>query len=175
MSTHVAKAMKPIFSLKTGFGLVIKKPKRKQIAAVLKVLPAVDKDSDYLILNKNGKAFRGISQTYMQTRPQRKPEYEEMFLVEHRDGVAGRHYCGYIEAGAPVAALFISYRRDDDAWREMLVWRDISFKFDDLRAALPPEELAASYFPEGEWEKGLELKEQRDGAFWEDWNENLPS
>jgi len=138
------------------------------MATVLHQLPSISED-DYAILDRTDEASQGASISYMQGRPHRTPQYEGMFLIEHRDGVAGRHFGGHIEADR-VSAAFESYLKGDHAWRDMLVWRDITFKFDDLRALLPPEEFAASFFPEGEWEEGLENKEQRDDAFWKVWD-----
>lgn len=156
----------PAFLLTTPLHSEIANPTAQQIEVVLRKLPTADPDEDYLILNKLGAEFCGISITYLQTRPHRAPKYEGMFLIEYRDGVAGRHFSGAVEADA-VAAVFESYLNDNGAWQEMLVWRDISFRFDDLRAALPAEEFAASFFPEGQWQESLKEKELHDKKFWE--------
>jgi hypothetical protein len=158
----------PAFLLTTPIHLDIENPTAQQIADLLQKLPVTDPNDDYLILNKPGAEFCGISVTYLQTRPHRAPKYEEMFLIEYRDGLAGRHFRGAIKVDA-VAKVFESYLNDDGAWLEMLTWRDISYQFDDLRAALPAEEFAASFFPEGQWEESLEKKKQRDensGNYW---------
>ncbi len=102
----------------------------------------------------------------MQTHPHDEPVYEGDFVVEYRDGLTGRHYESFVRVDA-VVELFASYLDNDNLWRDLTVWRDISHRFEDLRALMPLEELADSYFPAGEWERTMEEKQQRDEAFWD--------
>lgn len=164
-------ATSPEYQLVTPLQPNIQNPTLQQIAEVVNALPAADPDvvsnhSDYLIINKLGEDCEQVIGSYMQSRPVRGHGYAGMFLVEYRDSKSARHYKSYVEAGAPLLAVFESYLKDDGLWRELAVWRDISFQFEDLRALLPPEEFAASFFPDGEWEAGLETKKQHDEKFW---------
>jgi hypothetical protein len=127
--------MKPCFTLSTAESIEAPAPTFEQIQSELKRLPDLE-DDDYLILERADASSHGISASYLQTRPDRSPEYEGVFLVEFRDGVVGRHCESHVEAGAPLLALFASYLACDGAWREMTAWNDISHQFDDLRAAI---------------------------------------
>jgi hypothetical protein len=168
--------MTPVFVLVTPLQADIKNPTIQQIADLVAVLPhaipnLIQEGGDFLILEKQIlekqiPTLEDINSSYMQARPHREPKYEGVFLIEVRDGVAGRHYAGHLEA-AFVPAVFESYLQDDDTWRELLVWRDISFCFEALIPSLPPEELASSFFAEDEWKAALAAKKERDDEFWD--------
>lgn len=140
-------------------------PTREQVAELLAGLPALPYNN-FLIVERTDAASRTVSISYLQTHPHSKPAYEGDFVIEYRDGVTGRHYKSYAAANV-VTEIFSSYLRDDDLWRQAALWRDISHQFEDLCVLLPPEELVSSYFPDGEWQKALDAKRQRDEAFWD--------
>lgn len=160
--------MSPTFLLKTAT-FFESEPTPEKVKELLERLPALPFDN-FLIVERTDAESKGVSGSYLQTHPHKEPVYEGDFLVEYRDGLSGRHYKSYISA-ATVVELFTSYLDNDDRWRELAVWRDISHEFEDLCALLPPEELAASYYPDGEWENALDEKRQRDTAFWQQFDE----
>ena len=131
--------MQVTFTLTTGTLDQFPDPSWAQIVEVLRDLPEVEED-DYLILARTDELSRGVSVSYLQTRPYRKPEFQGKFLIEFRDGVLGRHFYDYVES-AELTALFESYFSADNQWRDMAQWQDISDCFEDLRAAAPPEKL----------------------------------
>ena len=148
----------------------IENPTREEIVGVVEALPTDATSNDYAILEKNHDPASVLSASYLQARPHRRPRYEGVFLVEYRDGQKGRHFAGHLEAER-VADLFLGYRFQDPLWSEIVVWRDISYRFEDLHDFLSPEELASSFFSEGEWEQNLKDKAERDRLFWQDWYE----
>ncbi len=75
-----------------------------------------------------------------------------------------------MEAGPTLVHIFKSYLAQDNAFENLIIWRDISARFEDLRRHLPDSESAASYFPEGVWEATLQDKERRGEAFWQAWD-----
>ncbi len=156
--------MSPTFALKTS-AIYEQNPTPERVAHFLNGLPLLPEDN-FLIVDRTDAPSQGISVSYMQTHPHDEPVYEGDFVVEYRDGLTGRHYESFVRADA-VVELFTSYLGNDNLWRELTVWRDISHWFEDLRALMPLEELADSYFPEGEWERTMEEKQQRDEAFWD--------
>ncbi|BCM93993.1 hypothetical protein IAD21_05888 [Abditibacteriota bacterium] len=149
----------------------VEDPPNEQIIDVIAALPADTSGNDYVILEKKDEAPGALTESYLQARPTRHPRYEGVFLVEYRDGLVGRHFGGHLEA-EHVTDLFLNYRYGNPRWNETVVWRDISYRFEDLHPFLSPEELASSFFSEGEWEQNLKEKAERDRQFWEDWYEN---
>ncbi|RYX81349.1 hypothetical protein EON83_24495 [bacterium] len=143
-------------------------PTNELIIEAIEALPTDKSRNDYVILEKKEYDPQAVTESYLQARPTRHPHYEGVFLVEYRDGHAGRHFGGHLEAER-VPDLFLNYRYGDPKWSEAVVWRDISYRFKDLQAHLSPEELTSSFFPEGEWEQSLKAKAQRDREFWDEW------
>lgn len=107
-------------------------PPIEQVLALLAGLPALPHDN-FLVMERLGAQTRGVSESYLQTHPQDEPVYEGDFVIEYRDGVTGRHYRNIIASNA-VAEVFVSYLNEDDRWRELIVWRDITHWFEELRA-----------------------------------------
>ncbi len=148
----------------------IENPTNKEICEVLESLPRDTSRNDYVILEKKDGDSRAVTASYLQARPTRHPRYEGVFLVEYRDGLRGRHFGGHLEAER-VPDLFINYRIEDPRWGEAVIWRDMSYRFEDLHPYLSPEELSSSFFSEGEWRQHLKDKAERDRQFWKDWYE----
>lgn len=146
----------------------IENPTNEEIVEVVEALPTDTSRNDYVVLEKVD-AARSLTASYLQARPTRHPRYEGVFLVEYRDGLSGRHFAGHLEAER-VGDLFVKYRHEFPSWGETVVWRDISYRFEDLHPFLSPEELTSSFFSQGEWEQNLKDKAERDRQFWAEWN-----
>jgi hypothetical protein len=157
--------IKPEFVLTLGTGITCDDPSIGQIAAYLRELPFYRQDRNYLILDKVGIEGDETTVAFMQARPYDNP-YQGTFVVEYRDGAAGRQYCAGVDEGAALENIFASYLAQDGAWKEMAVWRDMSYRFADLRARMPESELTESYFTQQEWEEAAEKRKDSSFEFW---------
>lgn len=158
------------FILKTATINDSKNPTPQQIAENVEHLPLLPRDN-FLIVERTDSETQGISASYLQAGLQDRVVYKGLFRIEYRDGLAGRHYVGFVEAGALVIEVFASYLNDDDLWRELVLWRDISNQFEDLRATLPPEELTALISPDSQPGKSTKEKRKCDKEFWHQFEE----
>ena len=95
-------------------------PTIQEIAGIVELLPWFPED-DFMIVDRVDSQAQDCGESYLQTFPQNIPVYAGLFVIEYRDGVAKRHYEGFIEAGAPLVEMFASYLNDDNLWRDAVV------------------------------------------------------
>jgi hypothetical protein len=86
---------------------------------------------NYLILDMKGIEGDITTVAFIQARPHDNP-YQGTFVVEYRDGALGRQYKAGVDEVPVLENIFRSYLAQDGAWKEMAVWRDMSYQFDDL-------------------------------------------
>ncbi len=132
--------MATTFILKTATINDSKSPTSQQIAEIVEHWPLLPREN-FLIVERTDAQAQGIRTSYLQARLQDASVDEDLFRIDYRDGLARRHYMGFVEAGALVIEFFASYLKDDDLWRELVLWREISHVFAELKATLSPEEL----------------------------------
>lgn len=127
--------------LRTGLWPQIDTPNDEALESVIRTLSQITADDDFVIYSSEEKP-----NDYLQARP----DTEDTFRVEYRDWSIKRHYKRNTVPVDVVIALFHSYRRQDGAWRDMVVWQDISDCFDDLRRkprpVLPRKATPPSWF-----------------------------
>ncbi|MFN3650536.1 MAG: hypothetical protein ACK47B_13240 [Armatimonadota bacterium] len=112
-------------TLTCGILPAVEDPDEADLLRTLKAVLTTDLDEDYLILQASEEPCR-----YLQARR----DWTDSFLVEYRDGAAGRHFRYNTASPALTQSLFLSYLRGDDQWRTAVLWRDISDAFEDLRS-----------------------------------------
>lgn len=110
--------------VKTGTGLRIDNPKWEAIVKILRTLPNLPNDHNYMVYEASNEPC-----SYIQARPE---EGKETFNVEYRDGKAKRHFARDNICFCEVVVMFRSYHIQDNKWRKMGEWEDISqhFTFD---------------------------------------------
>ena len=147
------------------------RPGIEQIKVGLAALTEVDPAGNFLVLETDA-LERGDGLLYMQTAVGTRTDYQCLFRVEYQDGVAGRHYFTWVTNSAVLVGLFGSYLARDDAFLDMVIWRDMSHLIRSLKRQMPPHELAASFWPDGEYECYVQKRERMDRELLKLWEES---
>ena len=182
------------FTLKSSVLGLATRPGIEQIKQGLAALTEVEPAGNFLVLNTDalkwgdgllymqttvgtvallhGRRPNGASLLYMQTTVGTRTDYQCLFRVEYHDGVAGRHYFTWVTNSAILVGLFGSYLARDDAYLDMVIWRDMSHLIRSLKRQMPPAELAASFWPDGEYERYVQKRERMDKELTKAWKES---
>jgi len=119
-------AGREVMYVKTGLWPQINEPKVSDLERIIRTLLYVTVNDDYIVYTATNEPC-----SYMQARP----DAEDTFRVEYRDGVAQRHFKKNNVPVEDVITLFQSYRRQDGTWQRAIAWQEITECFDDLRTA----------------------------------------
>lgn len=149
------------FILTSSIEAAIVNPTIRQVAQVLADLVDIEPFGNFMILETDA-LHRGDGLHYMQSVVHVQTEYERVFLVEYEDGIAGLHFRAFVHGSGVLVGLFRSYLNRDEAYLDMVRWRDMSPLLTHLQRQMPRDELAASFWPDGEYESYLEQRENMD-------------
>ena len=164
----VCVAMGFPFTLTSSVEEAIVNPTIGQIAELLAELVDIEPAGNFLVLETDAlKPGDGLH--YMQTVVYLQTPYERVFLVEYEDGLTQCHYRTFVHGSGLLVGLFRSYLARDNAYFDMVMWRDMSLLLKHLQHQMPPDLLAASFWPDGEYERYLQKRKRMDSELWELW------